>query len=65
MQDYTQTKNTNIMHMSAEKPLAMAYVPIQQFTDLYENLNEGFTNGTIFKKLNKPFYGKKGGSDKQ
>lgn len=62
MQDCTQTKPNNPMHMPVEKSLAMAYVPIQQFTDLYENLNEGFTNGTIFKKLNKPFCGNKGGT---
>lgn len=44
-----------------EKPLAMAYVPWQSFTDIYENLNEAFLNGTIFKKLTLPFYGAKGG----
>ena len=44
-----------------DKPLAMAYVPWQTFTDIYENLNEAYLNGTIFEQLTLPFYGKKGG----
>lgn len=60
MQNYTQATMTK-MPMPKEESLAMAYVPFQQFSDLYENLNEGFMNGTIFKKLNKPFCPKKGG----
>ena len=27
-----------------DKPLAMAYVPWQTFTDIYENLNEAYLN---------------------
>ena len=42
-------------------PPAMAYVPWQTFTDIYENLNEAYLNGTIFEQLTLPFYGKKGG----
>ncbi len=37
--------------------LAMAYVPPQTFTDLYEP-EVGFERGTIFKKLDLPFLGK-------
>lgn len=41
-------------------PLAMAYVPIQQFETIYE-LDEALHNGTIFPELNKPFMCGKGG----
>lgn len=41
-------------------PLAMAYVPMQKFTNLY-NAAEGFRAGTVFKDLDLPF---KGGSCK-
>lgn len=40
--------------------LAMAYVPMQQFKNVYE-LSDGFQQGTIFPELNKPFMGWKGG----
>lgn len=40
-------------------PIAMAYVPWQKEAKMYENLEEGFCNGTIFPELNKPFYGKR------
>ena len=40
-------------------PLGMAYVPLQEFTHLYENLEEGFCKGTLFKDLNKPFTGRR------
>lgn len=41
-------------------PLAMAYVPMQHFSSVYE-LNEALQYGTIFPELNKPFMGSKGG----
>lgn len=37
-------------------PLAMAYVPWQEWCDIYE-VDKGFCHGTIFKELNKPFRG--------
>ncbi len=37
-------------------PPAMAYVPIQKFTDLYR-AEEGFRAGTMFKELDLPFKG--------
>lgn len=40
--------------------LAMAYVPIQHFHNVYE-LDEAMQYGTIFPELNKPFMGWKGG----
>ena len=39
--------------------LAMAYVPYQQWRDLYDP-NEGFKRGTIFKELDFPFTCAKG-----
>lgn len=40
-------------------PLAMAYVPWQRLTNIYEDLDEAFQNGTIFPELNKPFSGRR------
>ena len=36
-------------------PLAMAYVPMQQWRNLYD-LENGFERGTLFKELDFPFY---------
>ena len=38
--------------------LAMVYSPYQEFQNIYP-LEEGFEIGTVFKELNKPFYGSK------
>ena len=40
-------------------PLAMAYVPWQRMTGIFENLDEAFCCGTIFPELNKPFTGRR------
>ncbi len=40
-------------------PLAMAYVPWQHFTQVYEP-DKALAYGTIFPELNKPFLGKRG-----
>ena len=40
-------------------PLAMAYVPWQHFTQMYENLEKGYKAGTIFPELDKPFTGRR------
>lgn len=37
-------------------PIAMAYVPIQKFSDLY-SAAEGYKVGTLFKELDLPFKG--------
>lgn len=37
-------------------PIAMAYVPWQEFRNL-DNFKNGYNAGTIFKDLNKPFMG--------
>lgn len=38
--------------------LAMAYVPYQEFEDLYDG-GEALAKGTLFKKLYLPFTGKR------
>ena len=38
---------------------AMAYVPFQEFGDIYEDL-KALECGTLFPVLNKPFTGKRG-----
>lgn len=35
-------------------PVGMAYVPMQEFTDLYE-IGKGFQRGTVFAQLDYPF----------
>ena len=37
-------------------PLAMAYVPMQKFTNLY-SAADGYRSGTLFKDLDLPFKG--------
>ena len=37
-------------------PIAMAYVPMQRFQDLY-NPETALCTGTLFKELDKPFLG--------
>ncbi len=39
--------------------LAMAYVPFQDFVELYEP-DEALAQGTLFRELDKPFYGQRG-----
>ena len=40
--------------------LAMVYSPCQEFEDLYDH-TEGLRRGTIFRQLDKPFTGRRGG----
>lgn len=40
-------------------PVGMAYVPWQEFKDLYDP-HQGLCHGTMFKELDYPFYGKRG-----
>lgn len=40
--------------------IAMAYVPWQQYAQMYDNLEEAYMEGTIFPELNKPFMGRRG-----
>lgn len=48
---------TNYLYECA--PLAMAYVPWQRWTNLYE-LNTALLHGTIFPELDLPFMAKGG-----
>lgn len=43
----------------SQMSLAMAYVPWQIWENIYETC-KGFQRGTIFEKLDKPFYGRGG-----
>lgn len=40
-------------------PLAMAYVPWQHLTNIFEDLDEAYRVGTIFPELDKPFTGRR------
>ncbi len=40
-------------------PVGMAYVPWQQLTSVFEDLNAAFYIGTIFPELEKPFTGRR------
>ena len=40
-----------------DMPIAMAYVPWQRWSNVYD-LDKGFCYGTIFPELNKPFVGR-------
>lgn len=53
MQDY------NLDDYMDRFPLAMAYVPWQYLTNIYDNLEEAYCEGTIFPELNKPFTGRR------
>ena len=51
--------NESNRDMSPEFVVAMAYVPWQHLTSIYEDLEEGYCNGTIFPELTKPFTGRR------
>lgn len=51
--------NCNPNAFPANTPLAMAYVPVQQWKTVY-NEDEAFAHGTLFPELNLPF--ERGGS---
>lgn len=44
-----------------QMPVGMAYVPWQKNCNMYDNLEEGYKEGTIFPVLNKPFKGRRSG----
>lgn len=48
-------REQNGVEITGSYSLAMAYVPMQSFCELYD-LEEGFCQGTIFKELRFPFY---------
>lgn len=52
-------KNFGINESFDRFPIAMAYVPWQRLTNIYEDLDEALENGTIFPELNQPFSGRR------
>ena len=40
-------------------PIAMAYVPWQEFDGMYDDLEKAYCAGTIFPELDKPFTGRR------
>jgi hypothetical protein len=57
-------KNGEIMKCSndvvlSQLPLGMAYVPMQKFNNMFENLDKAYRTGTIFTDLDKPFTGRR------
>lgn len=61
--DHQRTVNNSMASQSvpggiscfpAETPLAMAYVPMQQWSEVYDEA-EAFSAGTLFPELNLPF----------
>ncbi len=53
MQDY------NFDERFEHYPIAMAYVPWQHLSQIYENLEEAFEIGTIFPELDKRCTGRR------
>ena len=53
-------EDTSVYSHADERPLTMAYVPCQKFSEAFE-LCKGLKMGTIFPDLCKPFCGKRGG----
>ncbi len=53
-----ETNNEASLHID-KFPLAMAYVPWQKFDKMYDDLEKGYCNGTVFPELNKPFTGRR------
>ena len=53
MQDYLYDERID------KYPIAMAYVPWQHLTQLYEDLDKAYQTGTIFPELTKPFTGRR------
>ena len=54
-------KSYGIAPLPEDTQEAMAYVPFQSNSPLLCKPHLGYENGTIFKTLNKPFYGQKCG----
>lgn len=64
MENYNDLFNPSFLKQKEQRPqfpdefsLAMAYIPLQMNLKMYPN-EEGFSKGTVFPELNKPFYGR-------
>lgn len=60
-----ELKKSGMPPLPEDLSQAMAYVPFQPDTPPLCSPHLGYENGTIFKTLNKPFYGSKCGGDEQ
>jgi hypothetical protein len=56
---YYQNLQTNMFAGVDRLPLAMSYIPMQQFNTTFD-LSKGLECGTIFPELVKPFLGRRG-----
>lgn len=56
MPEQTKPQSTCRVYPHPKIALAMAYVPFQEFKELY-NSEVGFDRGTVFKQLDQPFLG--------
>ena len=54
----TEMGNTELSALPENTVVAMAYVPFQNNTTMY-GVSDGFSKGTIFPELDKPFLGGK------
>ncbi len=54
-----KTKYSMVGKNIDQYPIAMAYVPWQEFGKIYEDLEKAYSYGTIFQELNKPFVGRR------
>lgn len=59
MQNYRMSEPMVSHNTIDNYPIAMAYVPWQNLTEVYQNLQEAFNAGTLFPELNKPFTGRR------
>lgn len=59
MENYQEYDPYRQVRIKAVGPLAMAYVPMQKFKDLYDP-EQAFSAGTVFRELDLPFRGKGG-----
>ena len=59
-QDTSDTCNKKRKDPLSQFPIAMAYVPWQEWRDICD-LEQSFCQGTIFQELNLDFLGRKGG----
>ena len=56
-------KQYGLSKFPEETPYAMAYVPFQSEESKIFTADQGFCLGTMYRDLNKPFYGSKCGEN--
>lgn len=54
----TEAANQNLSPFPKETPIAMGYVPFQQWGNTFSTA-DAFNAGTLFPELDKPFLGRK------